>query len=407
MKTISCCLGGAILLLMAVLVLHQRRSVEALEKQLAEAQAELKYQAAERQALADQIVGLDRGREGDRLLIKQLWELVRSARSKRPAATNASGPGVYDIAKLKRMATDCGGNLDRVIHQVLTPDRLRATLERHANEAGFWVAAASMCTDPSEARQYLASAAARFPESSIAQAALIESKKNDSKADAATLAAIANLRKADPLSSLADHYEAYFLLKAGDTSAGLQALAAASEKDRFADHRLELLTARYQCLLENDCSDGGALALSAFTLSFDHLPMLRETSQKALEPVQAASAAGQTEQALQTIEYLLRIGRNLSASGRFIVYDRLGMELQTAALQTQRRLYESEGKAALAQEVEYQLGAVQARATQVNAMAANFGSVLERMSDQEIVSYIESTLMHGEFTTLQRMKPTP
>jgi len=378
-----------------------------LTARLAETQAELECKAAECQALGGQIAELSRGQEGDRALIGQLWALVHAARSKPAPATNGSGPGVYDIAKLKGMAAASGGNLDGLIRQILTPDRLAATLNRHANEPGFWVAAASLCGDPAQARLYLQTAATRFPESAIAQAAFVESMKGESRADTATLAAIANLRKADPLSSLADHYEAYFRFKEGDAPAGLGALAAASEKDRFADHRLESLMNRYQCLLENDCSDGGALAVSAFTLSFDHLPMLREVSQQALGQVQTAIAAGQPELALQTTEYLLRIGRNLSASGRFLVYDRMGMELQTAALETQKKLYASAGKAGQVQEVDFQLGAIAARATQVNAMAAGFGGVLERMTDQDIVRYIDSTLMHGEFTTLHRMTPTP
>jgi len=86
------------------------------------------------------------------------------------------------------------------------------------------------------------------PEAAIAQAALIEAKRALPQADEATLTAIENLRQADPTSSLADHYDAYFRFKEGDVAGAVQAVAAASEKDRFADHRLELLMSRYQCL---------------------------------------------------------------------------------------------------------------------------------------------------------------
>jgi len=400
-------LVGVVLIFLVVVVAHERRDTRLLQARIAEAKNALDCMARERQALADEVARLNQVRKGDRALIGQLWDLAHNARSKPAAMSEASKSSEYDISKLKDMAATSGGNLDRVIHRILTPDRLHASLERHAAEPAFWVAAASMCKDLDQARQYLETAAARFPESAIAQAALIESRKGESKADATTRMAIANLRKADPTSSLADHYEAYFQFKNGDSAAGLQALAAASEKDRHADHRMELMMNRYQCLLENGCSDGGALALSAFTLSFDHLPMVREVSRQALDQVQAASAAGQTELALQPTDYLLRIGRNLSASGRFLVYDRVGMELQQAALAAQHRLYDSAGNTAQVREVDAQLGAVRARAVQINAMAAGFGGVLAQMTDQEIVHYIESTLLQGEFATLQRMKPTP
>lgn len=81
--------------------------------------------------------------------------------------------------------------------------------------------------------------------------------------------AIENLRKADPASSLADHYDACFRFREGDKAGALEALAAASQNDRFADNRMELMMSRHQSLLENGCSDGGALALSAFSLGFE------------------------------------------------------------------------------------------------------------------------------------------
>jgi tetratricopeptide (TPR) repeat protein len=260
-----------------------------------------------------------------------------------------------------------------------------------------------MCGDPAQALQYLESAAAQFPQSAIVQAALIEAKKDLPQADAATRTAIDNLRKADPTSSLADHYDAYFRFKEGKVKEGIEALAAASEKDRFADQRLELMMSRYDLLLENGCSDGGALALSAFSLPFSHLPMLRETGQQVLQQAQAAHSAGQTELAIQTADYLARIGRNLSASGRFVIYDRVGMELQTAALEAKRRFHSAAGNSYQVGELDFQIGAIQARSAKVNDMAGAFGGILANMTDEGIVRYIESTLMHGEFSTLQSL----
>ena len=240
----------------------------------------------------------------------------------------------------------------------------------------------------------------------MVQAAFIESRRDQPAADPSTRTAIENLRAADPTSSLADHYDAYFRFKGKDVEGGMQALAAASEKDRFTDHRLELMMSRYECLLENGCSDGGALALSAFSLPFDHLPMLRETGQEALRLALEAAAAGQTDRALQTAEYVARVGRNLSASGRFLVYDRVGMGLQQAALETQRQLQEARGNALQVEEIGFQLGAVRERSAQVDTMAQDFGGALAAMTDGDVVGYIESTIMHGEFTTLQRLLGT-
>ena len=398
-------LAVALVLLLAFLLAQSERRARGLEARLQALAAERKALAEQQRVLENRSRTLADEREGDRAVIGQLWAMIHGDGSKPTAEGPERSAPSYDIATLKAMLAGSGGNLNEVIHQVLTPERLAATLQRHATQPVFWAAAASMCADPAQALQYLETAAARFPDSPIAQASLIEAKRALPGADASTRAAIDRLREADPTSALADHYDAYFRFKEGDVAGALQVLAAASEKDRFADQRMELMMGRYQSLLESGCSDGAALALSAFSLPFDHLPMLREVSQQALLQAESAFASGDVASALQTVEHLARIGRNLSASGRFIVYDRLGMEVQQTALQAGRRFHASAGNAVQIGELDYQLGALEARAAAVNAMAEAFGGILATMTDADIVRYIDSTIMHGEFTTLQALVP--
>lgn len=394
-------------MVLAVLAGHTWRERTRLETRLRTEAAERAQLEEQVRAAQSQIRVLTEERNGDRALIAQLWSLVHGEVSRTDRQRAEAAPGTKDLAALKRMAQASGGDLKLVLRQVLTPEGLNASLQRHREEPGFWVAAASLCADPAQAMQYLETAASRFPASALAQASLIEAKRDLKSADAATRAAIENLRAADPTSSLADHYDAYFRFQEGDTAGALQALAAASEKDRFADQRMELMMYRYQTLLENGCSDGGALALSAFSLGFEHLPMLREVCQQALEQSQAAYAAGAAEQALSTADSVARIGRNLSASGRFIVYDRVGIALQEAALVAKRRFFESAGNSFQVGETDLQLGALQGRAAQIRDLTAGFGEVLANMTDEGIVRYIEATVMHGEFSTLQNLKAKP
>jgi hypothetical protein len=268
--------SGVLAILFAVLLGQGRRRTSALEAQLRADEAERTRLVEAARSANERVLTLTEERKGDRALIGQLWGLVHAGQPKPARPEAGGGAGTHDIGALRRLAAANGGDLNQVIRQILTPEALNATLERHADQPAFWVAAASLCGEPVQALEYLESAAARFPEAAIAQAALIEAKRALPQADEATLTAIENLRQADPTSSLADHYDAYFRFKEGDVAGAVQAVAAASEKDRFADHRLELLMSRYQCLRENGCSDGGALALSAFSLGFEHLPMLRD-----------------------------------------------------------------------------------------------------------------------------------
>jgi len=393
--------------LLAVLLGQSWRHRATLETRLRAEAAERERLEEEVRAVNNRVVVLTEERNGDRALIAQLWGLVHAGVSRPDGKSTEGHAATHDLAALKKLAQANGGDLRKVVRQVLTPEALNASLQRHADEPGFWVAAASLCEDPAQAMQYLETAASRFPESAIAQASLIEAKRDLKQADPATRTAIENLRKHDPTSSLADDYDAYFRFQEGDTTGALQALAAASEKDRFADQRMELMMDRYQCLLENGCSDGGALALSAFSLGFEHLPMLREAGQKALEQAQAAYAAGEQERALSMADYVARIGRNLSASGRFIVYDRVGIELQEAALMAKRRFYDAGGNAFQVGETDFQLGALQRRSAQIRDMTDAFGGILANMTDEGVVRYIETTIMHGEFSTLQNLTAKP
>jgi hypothetical protein len=399
--------SGVLAILLAVLLGEAWGRKWALETQLRAAEVERTRLAEAARSANERVLALTEERKGDRALIGQLWGLVHAGQPKTDGPQAGGGADRHDIGALRSLAAASGGDLNQVIRQILTPEALNATLQRHADQPAFWVAAASLCGEPAQALKYLETAASRFPESAVAQAALIEAKRALPEADEATLGAIENLRQADPTSSLADHYDAYFRFKEGDVAGAMQAVAAASEKDRLADHRLELLMSRYQCLRENGCSDGGALALSAFSLGFEHLPMLREVSQQALEQAQAAYTAGQVEPALSTADSVARIGRNLSASGRFIIYDRVGIQLQEAALLAKRRFHEAAGNAYQVGETDFQLGAVRARSTQIGEMVSAFGGVLANMTDAGIVRYVEATVTHGEFATLQGLTAGP
>ena len=400
--------GGALVVLLVILVLRQNwRQQAALEVRLRAEAAERARLTEQLRTANDQRSKLAAERNGAQATIAQLWTLVHDGPSKPDHRRTQEPSSTRDLAALRQMAQANGGDLRLVLRQVLTPEALNASLQKHLDEPGFWAAVASLCDDPGQAVKYLESAATRCPESAIAQASLIQSRQERGQADAAARGAIENLRKADPTSSLADHYDAYFRFREGDSAGALQALAAASEKDRFADQRIEMMMNRYQCLLENGCSDGGALALSAFSLGFEHLPMLREVSQKALEQAQAAYAAGQSERALATADYVARIGRNVSASGRFMVYDRVGIELQEAALEAKRRFYQDAGNSFQVGEIDFQLGQLQQRSGQIQSMTGAFGGILSNMTDDGITRYIESTLMQGEFSTLQNLTSKP
>ncbi len=55
----------------------------------------------------------------------------------------------------------------------------------------------------------------------------------------------------------------------------------------------------------------------------------------------------------------------------------------------------------------FQLGALQRRSDQIRDMAGAFGGILANLTEEGIVRYIDSTITHGEFSTLQNLISRP
>jgi hypothetical protein len=129
--------------------------------------------------------------------------------------------------------------------------------------------------------------------------------------------------------------------------------------------------------------------------------MLRQMGEHSMEQARAFSTAGQYEDALQIAQNVSNIGGSLSSSGRFIVYDRVGMAMQKSALEQQRQIYEGMGDIRQVQEIDVQLQAIDERSSMIDVMAQTFGVVMQRMTDQDIADYVDGVILNGEFSTLQ------
>jgi tetratricopeptide (TPR) repeat protein len=370
--------------------------------------------------LEQKVSGLVKQRNADRLLIESLWNmLLRNTRSK-----ERQGPGEqntvkqnqeegarydkekksvkYDIGTVREII-ESGGSIENAIRQIVTSDTLSATLQEHSDEPSYWVAAASLEPNNETALTYLEEAASLYPESVVALSSLVEAQITRGQTGESTLACIDKIRTLDPTNALADCYAAYCQFANGDVKGALKSLSQAGTKDRFADDRIELLMARYDYFLNAGVSDAVAIGLSAFDLPLSHMSMLRDMGRYSIEQASALSAAGQYEDALQLVKDVSNVGSSLSSSGRFIVYDRVGMALQKSAFEEQKRIYEAIGNVRQAQEIGLQLQAIEERSASIDVMVMAFGGVQQSMTEQDIADYVNGTMLNGEFSTLQNM----
>jgi hypothetical protein len=93
----------------------------------------------------------------------------------------------------------------------------------------------------------------------------------------------------------------------------------------------------------------------------------------------------------------------VSSSGRFLVHDRVGIDLQEAGLTEQRQIYAALGDTAKTQEIDSKLQAIQERAATIDTMAQSFGSVMANMTEEDLAAYVDGTILNGEFATLQNI----
>jgi tetratricopeptide (TPR) repeat protein len=311
-------------------------------------------------------------------------------------------PVKYDAEMVMKILSS-GGNLQDAIRRIITSEGIDSTLQRHSEDPAHWVAAASLAQDPEAALVYQEQAAALYPDSSMALSSLINTQITHDKIDESTMAYIDQMKKIDPTNALADCYAAYVQFNNGDVEAALQSLSQASVKDRFADESIDLLMARNDYFLDEGCTDSVSLGLSAFDLPLSQMGMLRQLSEYAMVQADTLYGTAQYEDALKIVTEVSKLGGTLSSSSRFIVSDRVGMTLQKEALERAKQLYEAVGDIAKSEEVDSQLKAVQERSETIDIMVQAFGGVLQNMTEQEIADYVNSTILNGEFSTLQNV----
>jgi tetratricopeptide (TPR) repeat protein len=401
-----------------------------LEQEIARLQQQIRVAEAQREAARRQVEELEselsrlgEAREEDRHVIQDLWAMVqaKAAEKKTPRGAEVEADEIadaaepetataeevqqttYDYNAVKKMIDASGGDLEAVLRAIVTPEGVDKLLEKYGDRPGHWAAAASLTPDREAALAYLEEAAKLYPDSPAVLSALVGARIAAGRIDESTLAYAAQLQEVDPTNALGDCYEAYCQFEEGNIVAALDSLSQAGAKGRFADDRIGMLMARYDCLLGEGATDAVALGLSAFTLPLEHLGMLRQTEKQAIELARTMSADGRLDEALKIAQDVASVGKTVSSSGRFLIHDRVGIAMQQAGLIEQQRIYEALGDVPRMQEVGTQLQAIQERSATIDTMIQGFGDVLAGMDAEDLAGYVDSTILNGEFATLQNI----
>jgi len=375
-----------------------RKTADDLEARACDAESERDSVNRSSRELRQELAALREQRKEDSFVIEQLWRGLQREGQETQRSVR------YDWETIKNMLSSSEGSLEDPIAQILTAEGIQATLEAHKGDPTYWVAAASLVQDEDAAFKYLEEAAKLYPKSAVVLSSLVEAlMMTKEQFDETTMAHIAQLKQLDPANSLPDYYDAYCRFQSGDVQGALKCLAEGSVKDRFADNGMDLLMARYNYLLNEGCSDATAMGLSAFTESFHQLAILRDVGGGSMEQASAYVSTGQYQEALRIADAVLRTGNDLSSSGRFLIYDLVGIALQESALKEQRRIYEALGNAVQIEEIDSQLRAAEERRSIIKTMGKAFDGAFRSMTEEEIATFVERTIQSGEFSTLRDM----
>ncbi|MHC4705148.1 MAG: hypothetical protein ACYTFQ_31750 [Planctomycetota bacterium] len=399
---------------------RSEKSTADLKEQLRKAESERDEANRKVMLLEQKVAALTEQRISDRQVLQDLWEMVlNNTRAKAELApaqrqaieraqeqiaeqTEQEQPVEYDVEMIKEIVS-AGGGLEAAVREIVTSERIASTLDAHNEHPVYWAAAATLAHDPEEAAAYLEEAAKLYPDSKVVLSSLVEAKIARGAIDESLMAHIDQMQEIDPANALADCYAAYSQFETGDIEGALQSLSAAGAKDRFADDRMDLLMARYDYFLEGGATEGMAIGLSALDLPLSHMGMLRDMGKQSMAQADALAAAGQYDEALKIAQDVSNIGGSLSSSGRFLIYDRVGMALQRSALEHQRQVYESRGDISQIEKIDVQLQAIDERSSMIDVMGQTFGGVMATMTEQDLADYVDGTVLNGEFSTLQNM----
>ncbi len=426
-------MGVVILVLIGVIAFgpHESEPVNEapnpLEQTVQELKGRVRQLAQERdaarqraQTLQARISTLDEQRNVDQKVLQELWDLLtdntrseaKRVQARAMAATDANtvdtdvSPSqedstAYDADSIKDLLMASGGDFEAVVQQIVTSEGIDRLLQEHRDQPAYWTAAASLAPNPQTALEYLQEAARLHPGSPEVLTALTKAQIAADITDESTLATIQELENLDPTNALGDCYAAHCQFQNGDVGSALQSLSEASAKGRFADDQIETLMSRYEFLLNEGVTDSLALGMSAFTLPLEHLGMIRQIEKQSMAQARTLTDMGQYDEALKIAKDVANLGSTVSASGRFLLHDRVGMALQEAGLTEQRNIYEALADTPQVQEVDERLTAVQGRTEQVNTMVDAFGGVMATMTEDDLAAYVDATILHGEFATLQ------
>jgi len=200
-----------------------------------------------------------------------------------------------------------------------------------------------------------------------------------------------------PDNALASYLSARDYFKAGQTDQAVQELTAASSKQQFQDYTLDRRQDDEEAYLAAGYSAGAAKMIASSQLE---LPQLAELKQLGLQMVDLSSSyrkAGDETSAQAVLHMAASLGQNYGA-GDCAISHFVGLAIERNALNA---LDPGSPYGGNGQTVQDRLTQLAEQKTAVSSLFKQGSPLLETMSEQDWISYIDRDKSYGEEAAMQ------
>ena len=320
-----------------------------------------------------------------------------------PQSNALAGTGVDASAAAKDTDTEDSESIHELLDDpngverfALTDDEIEATVEKHGRDAAYLVAAARLTQDLGKARAYLEEALAKDPKSPSALLALLDVQIRAQDSKEAITRTVEALAEADPGNLLANVHLANLKAAAGDMEGAMAEMRKAASKPRTNDY-----SAKHFGLLQDfyrDAGHGAGLSkvLAAWGMRVENLLSVRDVGVSLSDQAGKLFEAGDATAALEAVHIANELAQKVKSSGRTILEEAVGTQLQVNALEQEKMIFSSRGDLARVEEIQALLETLAQSRKRNQRIAGSVFAALRQLPASEVSHFLDRLYAEGE-----------
>ena len=208
-----------------------------------------------------------------------------------------------------------------------------------------------------------------------------------------------NFKQSDPNNSLANYLSAHDYFKSGQTDQALREISAAAAKSGWQDYSLNFVQDAEEAYRAAGYSEADAKTVASMSLLLPHLAELKQTGRDLADAANSYRQSGDTASAQAALQMDIRLGQQMAASPtQPLITTLVGFAVERIALGAMdpNAPYDDTGRT-----VQNRIDDLVQQRQTIRALGQQSDGLLEKMSEQDVVSYFDRLGSLGELDTLR------